>query len=123
MNTVGLHLAIKMFHLKLVQKIDPIWSNITSKLINQSYSKTLWFSSPRCPRLRLLNHNSLCGQNHSCNRSCILQTTSGHLCWINHTRLHQILILVCHRIVTHLPFALLYFLHHHFTFNSRVLSY
>ncbi|KAF5823374.1 hypothetical protein HanXRQr2_Chr01g0037681 [Helianthus annuus] len=79
MNTVGLHLAIEKFHLKLVQKIDPIWSNITSKLINQSYSKTLWFSSPRCPSLRLLNHNSLCGQNHSCNRSRILQTTSRHL--------------------------------------------
>lgn len=55
------------------------------KYHSSSYGHTLWCSSHGCLRFRLFHNNCLCGQNHSCNRSCILQSTSCNLCRINNS--------------------------------------
>uniref|UniRef100_A0A0A9DXQ2 Uncharacterized protein n=1 Tax=Arundo donax TaxID=35708 RepID=A0A0A9DXQ2_ARUDO len=83
----------------------------------------------RCPGscrsllLWLLHNNCLGSQHHSSHGCCVLQRASCHLGRVNHTSLHQVLILVSHGVVTELPFTLLDFIYNHFTFNPGVMCY
>src|SRR3712207_1670637 len=70
--------------------------------------------------LGFIGDEALCGEEHACDRGCVLQSYTSNLGWVDDTFLTKILVNLGTCIVTEVALALAYLIYYHSTFATCV---